>query len=50
MYVYLYLDNWNRLSHKMTKDQYGVWEAVIPPKVPGVCPVPHDSKIKVNLS
>lgn len=33
----------------MTKDQYGVWEIVLPPKEPGVCAIPHDSKIKVRI-
>lgn len=33
----------------MTRDQYGVWEIVVPPKEPGVCAIPHDSKIKVRI-
>ncbi len=41
------LDNWNRISHPMTKDQFGVWEITLPPK-DGQCAIPHDSKIKVR--
>jgi 1,4-alpha-glucan branching enzyme len=40
-------DDWNRISHPLTKNQYGVWEITIPPKAPGVCAIPHDSKLKV---
>lgn len=32
----------------MKKDEFGVWEITIPPKAPGVCAIPHDSKIKVS--
>ena len=32
----------------MKKDQYGVWEIVIPPKADGSAAIPHDSKIKVS--
>ena len=34
----------------MTKDKYGTWEIVIPPVKPGVCPIEHDSKVKVGPS
>jgi hypothetical protein len=33
----------------MTKDKYGTWEIVIPPK-DGQCAIPHDSKLKVRIS
>jgi 1,4-alpha-glucan branching enzyme len=33
----------------MKRDQYGVWEIVIPPIKPGVCAIPHDSKLKISL-
>ena len=32
----------------MTKDGFGVWEVVIPPKPDGTCAIPHDSKIKAS--
>jgi hypothetical protein len=32
----------------MKKDQYGVWEIILPPKSPGVCAIPHDSMLKVR--
>lgn len=41
------IDDWNRISHPMTKDQFGVWEITVPAKAPGVCAIPHDSKLKV---
>ena len=41
------LDNWNRISHPMTRDQYGVWEIVVPPNPNGQPTIAHDSKIKV---
>ena len=34
----------------MKKDDFGVWEITVPPKGPGVCAIPHDSKIKVCSS
>lgn len=40
-------DEWNRQSHPMKKDSFGVWEIAISPISPGVCAIPHDSKIKV---
>ncbi|EIW82082.1 glycoside hydrolase family 13 protein [Coniophora puteana RWD-64-598 SS2] len=42
-------NSWNRISHPMTKNQYGVWEVVIPPKAPGVCAIEHNSKVKISL-
>ncbi|KIY69696.1 glycoside hydrolase family 13 protein [Cylindrobasidium torrendii FP15055 ss-10] len=42
-------NDWNRSSHPMKKDQFGVWEIVIPPKEHGVCAIPHDSKIKISM-
>lgn len=41
-------DDWNRTSHPLKKNEFGVWEITIPPKSPGVCAIPHDSKIKVR--
>jgi 1,4-alpha-glucan branching enzyme len=40
-------DNWNRISHPLVKDQYGIWSITLPPKAPGVPALAHDSKIKV---
>ena len=42
------LDQWNRMTHPLKKDEFGVWEITIPPKVPGVCAISHDSKVKVS--
>ncbi|KAH7911573.1 glycoside hydrolase family 13 protein [Hygrophoropsis aurantiaca] len=42
-------NEWNRTSHPMQKDHYGVWEIVVPPVSPGVCAIPHDSKIKISM-
>jgi 1,4-alpha-glucan branching enzyme len=40
-------DDWNRISHPMTRDKYGVWEIVVPPNSNGEPTIPHDSKVKV---
>ena len=45
--AYLRVDDWNRISHPMKKDNYGVWEVTVPAK-DGVCAIPHDSKLKVR--
>ncbi|KAI0276321.1 glycoside hydrolase superfamily [Russula aff. rugulosa BPL654] len=42
-------NEWNRTSHPMKKDQYGVWEITLPPKSPGVCAIPHDSMLKISM-
>ncbi|KAI0700723.1 glycoside hydrolase superfamily [Cytidiella melzeri] len=42
-------NKWNRISHPMTKNEYGVWEITVPPKPQGECPIPHDSKVKVSF-
>jgi 1,4-alpha-glucan branching enzyme len=42
------LDNWNRTSHPMTRNEYGVWEITIPPNSNGEPAIPHDSKLKVR--
>ncbi|KAI9574760.1 glycoside hydrolase family 13 protein, partial [Boletus coccyginus] len=42
-------NRWNRLSHPMTKNQYGVWEIALPPKGPGEPAIPHDSKVKISM-
>lgn len=42
------VDNWNRISHPMVKDSFGVWSITVPPK-DGKCAIPHDSKLKVQL-
>lgn len=41
------VDNWNRDSHEMKKDEYGVFEITIP-AVDGKPGIAHDSKIKVR--
>ncbi|KAN0126701.1 glycoside hydrolase [Russula decolorans] len=42
-------NEWNRTSHPMKKNQYGVWEITLPPKSPGVCAIPHDSMLKISM-
>ncbi|KAG8748503.1 alpha-1,4-glucan branching enzyme [Ceratobasidium sp. 414] len=41
-------NNWDRSSHRMSKDQYGVWAITIPSDN-GRCVIPHDSKIKLSM-
>ncbi|KAL6305825.1 glycoside hydrolase superfamily [Sparassis latifolia] len=42
-------NEWNRNSHLMKKNEYGIWEITVPPTSPGVCAIPHDSKIKISM-
>ncbi|KAE9410007.1 glycoside hydrolase [Gymnopus androsaceus JB14] len=42
-------NNWNRTSHPMSKNEFGVWEITIPPTSDGACAIPHDSKIKISM-
>ncbi|EJT97629.1 glycoside hydrolase [Dacryopinax primogenitus] len=41
-------NNWDRSSHPMTKDMFGVWSITVPP-VNGQPAIPHDSKIKISM-
>lgn len=41
-------DGWNRDSHQMTKNQYGVF-AITLPAVNGQPAIEHDSKVKVRI-
>ncbi|KIY50326.1 glycoside hydrolase family 13 protein [Fistulina hepatica ATCC 64428] len=41
-------NEWNRTSHPMKRDEFGVWEIDIAP-VNGACAIPHDSKIKISI-
>ena len=40
-------DNWDRLAHPMKKNDFGVFEIVIP-AVRGAPGIPHNSKVKVS--
>lgn len=42
-------NGWNRESHPMTKDQFGVWSIRIPAAQSGQCAIPHESKIKISM-
>ncbi|RDB20124.1 1,4-alpha-glucan-branching enzyme [Hypsizygus marmoreus] len=42
-------NDWSRTSHPMKKDPFGVWEITLPPTSPGVCAIPHDSKLKISM-
>ncbi|KAJ7639073.1 glycoside hydrolase family 13 protein [Roridomyces roridus] len=42
-------NDWNRISHPMKKDSFGVWEITLPPTSSGECAIPHDSKIKISM-
>ncbi|KAK4505049.1 hypothetical protein PRZ48_003012 [Zasmidium cellare] len=41
-------NGWNRDSHEMHRDPYGVWEISLPPNN-GQPAIAHDSKIKISL-
>ncbi|RKO89557.1 glycoside hydrolase superfamily [Blyttiomyces helicus] len=40
-------NNWDRTSHRMTKNQFGTFELTLPPTSTGIPAIPHDSKIKI---
>ncbi|KAH6915121.1 1,4-alpha-glucan branching enzyme [Coprinopsis sp. MPI-PUGE-AT-0042] len=42
-------NEWNRSSHKMTKNDFGVWEITVPALASGECAIPHDSKVKISM-
>ena len=42
-------NGWNRDSHEMKKNEFGVFEIVIPPKQDGSTAIDHDSKVKISL-
>ncbi|KAK0251346.1 1,4-alpha-glucan-branching enzyme [Friedmanniomyces endolithicus] len=41
-------NGWNRESHEMKRDPYGVYEIVVPP-VSGRPAIAHDSKLKISM-
>ncbi|KAI9307970.1 1,4-alpha-glucan-branching enzyme GBE1 [Cunninghamella echinulata] len=41
---------WNINTHRMKRDQYGVFEIVIPPTVDGKPAIPHNSKVKISMT
>jgi 1,4-alpha-glucan branching enzyme len=41
-------NGWNRDSHEMKRDAFGVWEIKLPP-VNGQPAIPHDSKLKISM-
>merc|ERR1712113_1112917 len=41
-------NGWNRDSHEMKRDPFGVWEISLPP-IDGRPAVEHDSKIKISM-
>lgn len=42
-------NDWNRESHPMSVNVYGVWEITIPPNKDGSVAIPHDSKVKISM-
>lgn len=33
----------------MSRDQFGVWEIILPPPAPMILPIPHGSRVKISL-
>ncbi|GAA5912151.1 hypothetical protein JCM6882_003068 [Rhodosporidiobolus microsporus] len=42
-------NGWDRQANPMKKDQYGVFEVVVP-AVGGKCAIPHNSKVKISMT
>lgn len=45
----IFQDEWNRTSHPMKVDAFGVWEIRLACKPDGNLAIPHNSKVKVML-
>jgi 1,4-alpha-glucan branching enzyme len=43
-------NNWDRTTHEMYSNQYGVWEIFIPNKKDGTPGIQHNTKVKINLT
>ncbi|KAG8696077.1 alpha-1,4-glucan branching enzyme [Ceratobasidium sp. 394] len=41
-------NNWDRGAHRMTKNEFGVWNITVPGDN-GRCIIPHDSRIKISM-
>ena len=44
-----YLDQWNRGSHQLTRNEYGVWSIFLPNLPDGNPAIKHNTKIKLNV-
>jgi 1,4-alpha-glucan branching enzyme len=42
-------NSWNRSSHRMTRDDFGVWAIFLPDVKPGEAALAHGSKVKVQV-
>ncbi|KAL2133595.1 hypothetical protein VTI74DRAFT_2070 [Chaetomium olivicolor] len=42
-------NKWDRKSHPMKKDEFGVFEITVPPTADGKPAIPHNSKVKITL-
>ncbi|KAL7752174.1 alpha-1,4-glucan branching enzyme [Sorochytrium milnesiophthora] len=43
-------NNWNRTSHPLKKNSFGVWEIVIPPLANAQPAIAHNTKVKVSFT
>lgn len=43
-------NEWNRDSHKCTKDDFGVWSLTLPKLEDGSLPIAHDSRYKCCIT
>ncbi|KAJ3111534.1 alpha-1,4-glucan branching enzyme [Phlyctochytrium bullatum] len=43
-------NNWNRESHPMKRNDFGVWEITLPNNPDGSRPIPHDTKVKISMT
>jgi len=43
-------NNWDVNAHKMTRNEFGVFELIIPPLSNGEPAIPHKSKIKISMT
>lgn len=44
-----FLDDWNRFSHPMKRDSFGVWEILLPNFADGSRAITHGTKVKISM-
>ncbi|KNC98959.1 1,4-alpha-glucan branching enzyme [Spizellomyces punctatus DAOM BR117] len=43
-------NNWDRNSHPLKKNEFGVWEIRLPNKPNGELAIPHNTKVKISMT
>ncbi|KDN51339.1 glycoside hydrolase family 13 protein [Tilletiaria anomala UBC 951] len=43
-------NGWDHEKNPMKRNEFGMWECLVPPKEGGVCAIPHNSKVKISMT